>query len=111
MSIPETIAVVLGFLLRLGVPVALTAILVILLKRLDERWQSRASDQQAKLATNPGCWKLRNCPEERKARCSAYAHPDVPCWQVFRAADGRLLERCLSCEVFRQAPAPMISGD
>ncbi len=108
MTVNEVIAIVLGFLLRLGVPIVLTAVIVILLKRLDARWQAHAALPEPELKAKLDCWKLRNCPEATRTQCRAYASPEKPCWQVFRAADGRLQERCLLCEVFRQAPSPTL---
>lgn len=101
---------VLGLLLRLAVPIGLTALLVWGLRRLDERWQAEAEGVTAVTvaapARNPGCWKINNCPPENRARCKAYAHPESPCWQVHREKSGRLLERCLICNIFREAVAP-----
>jgi hypothetical protein len=99
---------VLGLLIRLAIPIALTALLVWSLRRLDERWQAEAGLTPAARAPigNPGCWKINDCPPESRAKCKAYAHPELPCWQIHRERDGRLLERCLICKVFREAVAP-----
>jgi len=37
-ALPELIAVLIGFLVRLGIPIGLTALLAWLLRRLDARW-------------------------------------------------------------------------
>jgi len=98
-----------GVLLRLGVPLGFTLLLVWLLKRLDERWQKEAERSRSGIqARNPGCWEIKRCPQERRAQCEAYAHPEIPCWQFYRLRNrGLLLDRCLTCEVFRGAPLPM----
>lgn len=93
-----------GLVVRLLVPLALTAFLVWLLGRLDEGWQS---GKPAAMAHNSGCWQANDCPPEQQAKCSASAHPEIPCWQHFRNADGTLQERCLLCKVFREAPLPV----
>jgi hypothetical protein len=93
-----------GLVVRLLVPLALTAFLVWLLGRLDEQWQS---GKPAVLAHNAGCWQVNQCPPEQRARCDAYAHPETPCWQYYRQSDGSLQERCLACKVFREAPLPV----
>jgi len=31
----------------------------------------------------------------------------MPCWQVYRAKDGRLLDACLGCKIFLGAPVPV----
>jgi len=106
------LTVLAGLLLRLGLPLGVTALIVWLLRKLDARWQAEARQQAGPaLATAPAvpCWIARHCPEALRARCPAYARPDVPCWQVFRDAQGRLKPICLGCEVFRQAPAPALT--
>jgi hypothetical protein len=96
-----------GLLVRLLVPLALTAFLVWLLGRLDEKWQAgRPASQAATLARNSGCWIAKECSPEQQARCDARAHPEMPCWQYFRQPDGTLQERCLACKIFREAPLP-----
>lgn len=106
------LAVILGLLLRLGIPVLATILIILWLRHLDEEWKGQADREQARAgivlrARNPGCWKINNCPPERRANCPAFANPDMPCWQVFRAKDGRLLDTCLGCEIFRGAPVPV----
>jgi hypothetical protein len=97
-----------GLVVRVGIPIGLTAILIILLRRLDERWQKQA--QRDLLAvpvfrpSNPGCWDIKHCSAEQRANCSAFAHPETPCWQHFRESDGSLQKRCLGCEIFKTAP-------
>lgn len=103
--------VLLGILLRIGIPVAITAILVYLFTRLDKHWQKEAERSQTvmtpALARNYGCWDINGCSEEAKKRCRAYANPDSPCWQVYRTKNGQLQERCLGCKVFKEAPVPV----
>jgi hypothetical protein len=97
-----------GVLLRIGIPVALTAGLFYLLNRLDRRWQKEAKTFPAAVVGKP-CWEVKGCPPEKKKECPAFAQPKVPCWQVFRTKDGVLKESCLGCEIFRGAPAPVRS--
>jgi hypothetical protein len=101
-------AIVLLILLRVAIPVAVTITFIKLLKWLDERWK-RESDlegAQEVQVENIGCWEINNCPAEQRAVCQAYNNPDKPCWQIFREKNGRLQERCISCDVFRHAPVP-----
>lgn len=102
------VAVFVGIVLRLALPIALTVLIVIVLKWLDRRWEQESLKASRPLppAPNPGCWDIRRCPEEMRRVCEAYQHPDIPCWQVLRQKNGRLQERCLVCEIFRQAPLP-----
>jgi hypothetical protein len=104
-----SLAIVLGVLLRIAIPIAVTIILVFIFKRLDERWKNAAdSDGAATVRTiNVGCWDIKRCSAEMRAQCKAYAHQDTPCWQVFREDDGMLPERCLGCDIFKHAPVPV----
>jgi hypothetical protein len=99
---------VLGLLLRIGIPVAVTALIFFLLRRLDERWQKEAKAIPVISSQRP-CWEIKGCSDEKRKNCSAFAQSNVPCWQVFRTKNGPLKEECLGCDVFRQAPAPVIS--
>jgi len=98
-----------GLLVRFAIPVVVTIGFILLLKRLDERWQEQAKPMLERgQASNPGCWKMMNCSEENILQCSAYAHSEIPCWQHFREKNNGLLqERCLGCKVFNEAPVPI----
>jgi hypothetical protein len=106
--LPSTLAIFLGILIRVAVPLIVTFLFVFFLKRLDERWK-RESDVDGQLvkAGNVGCWDINKCPQEKRAACKAFQNPDTPCWQVFREKNGRLQERCIGCDVFRHAPVPV----
>ncbi len=105
-------AILLGLLLRYGVPIGITALLAWLLTRLDARWQEQADRRQVPLSTlgaevrQVRCWETTECPRETRENCPAYAEPSVPCWQVFRKRDGRMREDCFTCQVFVEAPVP-----
>lgn len=98
----------LGVLLRLGIPIAVSALVLFLLHRLDKRWQEQALALPVVPAGKP-CWEIKGCSEEKKRNCPAVAQPKTPCWQLFRTRDGVMKEACLGCAVFRQAPVP--AGD
>ena len=102
---------IVGLLIRFGIPVLVPAALIYLLRRLDERWQAQARGEliAVPMARNVGCWDINNCSKEQRENCTAYAHPETPCWQHFRSKQGFLQESCLGCDVFRQAPVP-VSG-
>ena len=92
--------------LRIGIPILVTTLIVLWLKELDLRWREEASlepEEEAQTA----CWELRHCPPQLLKSCPAYADKTTPCWQVFRTQDGKLKEACLSCAIFRNAPAPV----
>lgn len=105
------------FLLRFGLPVLFTALVIWLFKQLDVRWQAEANEYKERaglesLMPAVRCWILNDCPEENMKDCPAYKNQDKPCWQNFRAVDGSLKEYCLGCGIFRGTPVPVhISGD
>ena len=115
------IAAVAGlFLLRLGVPLAITAAVVWWLRRLDARWQAQAETESRRVlelkaepvavaATQPArpCWEERHCAESVREHCPAYFQPAVPCWLARRAADGHLPAACADCARFTPVSAPV----
>jgi hypothetical protein len=102
-----------GLILRLGIPLGLTALVAWGLRRLDARWQAEGEELRRRAiplgaaARWVRCWEAHDCPRTDKENCPAYGRTDAPCWQVFREIDGRLREPCLSCHLFRDLPAPM----
>ena len=102
------VTIVLGLLLRIGIPLAVTALIFYLLRRLDERWQKEALAIPVISSQRP-CWEMKGCSEEKRKNCPASAKPNVPCWQVFRTNKGLLREDCLGCDVFRLAPTPVLA--
>lgn len=104
------VAVIAGLLLRFGFPIAVTALIVWILRKLDARWLTEAEKVRVRPHSlgaevrQVRCWETRECPPERRDVCPVYSQPDVPCWQIFRNDQGRLREACLDCEVFREAP-------
>ena len=109
-SLDTLMVLVLGILVRFAIPIGVTAVLVWLFRKLDQRWQAEAElTTERVLPKNPGCWKINKCSAEDRAKCRAYKNPDKPCWQVFRDSEGLLQERCLGCDVFRKAPIPVLA--
>ena len=99
-------AIALGFLIRLGIPIALTALLALFLKWLDRRWQAEAqadaveSARRAALPVEqrPPCWEIHNCPSSLRKNCKAFAQPETPCWEIFKV-NGSLKPACRNCKV------------
>jgi hypothetical protein len=102
-SITSFLFVLAGLLLRLAVPIAVTAVLILLLRKLDAHWQSEV--QSTALVEKLNCWETKGCSPEQIKNCIA-GQSSLPCWQVYRLPNGYLREECLSCEVFRKAPIP-----
>ncbi len=101
-----TIAVLAGLIVRLAIPVLITALIVDVLRRLDARWQAEGKESPV-LVEKPECWEVMGCAPDRRAECPGYTSP-LPCWQARRADNGYLREECLSCQIFRKAPAPAL---
>lgn len=107
MDLSNWIAVLAGIAVRLLIPILATALVVYLLRRLDERWQTEGEKAPAVPVEKPSCWKLMGCsPQERKS-CLGYTSP-LPCWQARRTSNGYLREQCLGCKVFLKAPVPSV---
>ena len=103
------LALIAGLLIRLAIPIALTALLIFLLRKLDARWQTEATVPQP-VMTDIECWKLKNCTHEQRNACVAY-QAALPCWQTKRLPNGYLREECLSCEIFTEAPMPALKTE
>lgn len=103
-----------GILLRIGIPVVVTAILVYMFSRLDARWKVEAEKVRRaevkmllSIHDSSRCWNIMGCPEKKIEKCPAFINKDSPCWQAFRTDDGLLKEPCLNCKVFKGAPVPV----
>lgn len=106
-NISTAFTVVLIILLRFGLPILLTILLVYFLRRMDARWQKQAEEELAhapKMIPATPCWEVQGCSAKQKQSCPAFINPEIPCWQQFRSADGQLDEDCLECGVFVNAP-------
>lgn len=111
-------AIVLGlFILRLGIPLAITLAVGYGLRRLDSRWQAEALARQAeavlarqqsgpepavemfKIISRP-CWVLKQCPEATYTMCPACRYSELPCWLARFRTEGRLSHACYQCDMF-----------
>lgn len=105
----ELLPVFMGLILRVGLPIGLTALIILLLKRLDAQWQAEAPLPEVLAPTGAPCWERHQCPPEKRAACKAFQNTSIPCWQLHRKDDGTLREGCIGCTVFREAPIPTLS--
>lgn len=106
-----TLAVFIGILLRLGVPILVTVIIVYLLRRMDARWQEEARQEMMTVRANSSqtpCWEVKGCSPEKRLNCGGFTNVDIPCWQQF-SSNGLMREDCLDCSVFRNSPVPVIA--
>lgn len=105
-NISALLAVLTGLLLRFGIPIAITLLIIVVLRKVDARWQAEAAQIPPVVEVEkPHCWEVKNCPIEQMQSCPSPTSI-IPCWQVRRQQNGYLREECLTCLVFRQAPVP-----
>jgi hypothetical protein len=95
-----------GLLVRLLIPILGTLLLIYILRQLDAHWQAEA-ERMPTPSEKVECWKIKGCPAEQYKNCVAAASP-LPCWQTHRQPNGYLQEKCISCEVFINAPIPTL---
>ncbi len=97
-----------GLLLRIGLPIAVTALVIFFLRKMDNRWRVEAKQNLLVpvAGTSQPCWDVKNCSPEQRQKCAASKQSAVPCWQFYRSEQGILKETCLGCDVFRLAPLP-----
>jgi hypothetical protein len=107
-------AIILGmFLVRLAVPLAVVLLAGYWLHRLDAKWQAEAMAEWEARRTQPEplqskflerlnqpCWLIKGCDAATRSHCPAAQQPHLPCWLVWRNADGRLPEPCYQCQIF-----------
>lgn len=108
-----TIYVLIGFLLRIGVPLGLTLAIGWYLRRLDARWREEARHEYQVAHRDPRilpaqqrCWQFFGCSEDLRAKCPAYLDQDKPCWEVFRL-NGAIRNKCRNCNYRRQVLVPV----
>lgn len=117
----ETVIILGMFVLRLGMPLAITLLLGYWLRRLDAKWQAEAQVQQEAILSQQEkwaepememlrvmkepCWVIKTCPETVYSQCPAYHHPDVPCWMARFRAEGIIPAKCYRCTLFSQRQA------
>ena len=107
------------FLLRLGVPLAVTLTVGYWLRRLDNKWQAEARarwqavdpKQKEIVETLKSLKTERFCRKEidydtiiRKLE-SDCGLLDIPCWMARLRATGRLPNECYDCELFAESLA------
>src|SRR6266487_4914198 len=108
-TVTSLLAILAGLFLRLAIPIIGTGMLIYFLRKLDAHWQAEAEVQPLP-AQKVECWKIKGCSPKKQKNCVAASSP-WPCWQVFRQPNGYLQEACLSCEVFRDAPIPVLKTE
>ena len=103
------------FFIRLGIPLAVTALVIWVLHRLDLRWQTQADRDAATCAQatltaqaasgsraiiDQPCWEYKACAPAKRERCPAYHQTALHCWLARLRAEGRLPGACRCCPIF-----------
>jgi len=101
-TLTSFLIILIGLILRLGIPIAGTVLLIYLLRKLDAHWQTEAEFTPVSVE-KVECWKVKGCSEEQRKNCIGAMSP-LPCWQAQRQPNGYLQEKCISCEAFINAP-------
>lgn len=105
----NTIFVLAGFLVRIGVPIAITLALGYWLEkklRPAEEKDDVVIELQRRAAKSPKiiqlhCWDLHRCDAARRAACAAYEHPDLPCWLALQVEGAKVREECFTCALYK----------
>ncbi|MDH5507479.1 MAG: hypothetical protein OEZ02_09685 [Anaerolineae bacterium] len=98
-----TLYLLLGFALRIAVPIGITVLLACYLRRLDARWQAEAKQMQdhalGAVQSPPAqsCWEYKNCSPDVRTQCLAHQQTEIPCWEVFKN-NGSLRKLCQDCD-------------
>jgi hypothetical protein len=106
-----TVYMVLGILLRIGIPFVITFLLAWFLRSLDTKWRVEALQAQPceallhQVWLSEPCWEEINCLEELREVCSAFLQTEKPCWAVFQE-NGNLQPKCLDCEYRKELLIP-----
>jgi hypothetical protein len=102
----DTFVIVGMFLLRVGVPVALT---IALGKWLEKRLKPREVEPELK-ARIPArssniislhCWDVKRCDAATRAQCAAFKHAELPCWLALQMEGGAVRPQCFSCAFYK----------
>lgn len=113
-EISVILTVIIGLLLRFGIPIGITALLVYALRRLDQKWQreieraAQSEPMKVSLYDQIHCWAKKECSQEDHYTCPAFLESGRPCWQVHRDVSGELRHECLDCLVFSNVPAGIL---
>jgi len=97
----STLSLLFGLLIRFGIPLLITALLVWGLNKLDAHWQAEAAQQQAKQPAPIPCWQRRGCSMSQRLNCPVYANPSRPCWEQ-RSGPAGQTAICQQCPVWQQ---------
>ena len=107
----DTGAILFMFVLRIGVPIAVTLLVGRWLEKklapaeqeqteTKPRYTTRTSRSGGKII-QIHCWEAKRCDTAKLAQCAAYKRPDLPCWLAIQAEGGKLREECFTCAFYK----------
>ena len=106
----DGVVVVLMFVLRIGVPIALTLAFGYWLEKklrppeqtentqplpIEKRWTRTGNIIQLH------CWDVKKCGAATRAQCAATKHPELPCWLALQAEGHKVREECFTCAFYK----------
>ncbi len=100
----DALVIGLMFVLRIGVPIALTLVVGYWLeKKLAPAQQvsSRARTTGSAKIIPLHCWDVKKCTSTQRAQCAAYRRPDLPCWLALQAAGEKVRPECHTCAFYK----------
>ena len=111
-------SVILGFVLRIGVPLLITILIGRGLRKLDAKWKEdgqkvRIQDLSISDRTidRMTCWEFFDCSEEKRKNCKMYDQTGVLCWEICQKI-GEEPSECLACkykEVMEKEIVPTVN--
>ncbi len=107
----DTLVVLFMFVLRIGVPIAITLLVGRWLEKKlaprEEEQMETKSVYTTRVTRSGGkiiqihCWDLKRCERAKLAQCAAHQRPDLPCWLALQANGDKLRAECFSCALYK----------
>ncbi len=104
----EGVIVLLLFVVRIGIPIALTLAFGYWLERKlrppEAPAETLESVHVARKRSNIirlHCWDIKRCEPAQRAQCAAYQHPNLPCWLAIQVEGGKVREQCFTCGFYK----------
>ncbi len=106
----DAVVVILMFVLRIGLPIALTLAFGYWLEKKLAPTESKVVEENQPLErrwTRSGniiqihCWDLKRCDSAQRAQCAAYKYPELPCWLALQAEGNKVREECFTCALYK----------
>ena len=98
----DTLVIGLMFMLRIGVPLALTLVVGYWLEKKlapAQEVRPRALPTRSAKIIPLRCWDIKKCTSTRRAQCAAYRNPSVSCW--LQATSEKVRSECYACAFYK----------